>query len=508
MPCQLAFLAVLVCQLGLNGQRPANTAEPPGKSPEESLKSIQVEPGFKVELAATEPLVKDPIAFEWGADGKLWVVEMGDYPLGVDGKGKPGGVVRFLEDTDGDGRYDKQTTFLDGLGFPTGVMPWRNGVLVACAPDIFYAEDRDGDGKADHREVLYHRLWPGEPAAPVERLRAGPGRLGLWCQRRQRRHGPLAEDGQGHPDQRPRFPVSARHRRLRGRERPDPVRPAPRRLGPLVRQQQPQLGLALRPRQPRPQAQSLTTPPPDPRQTLEPDTRLLSDQPHARPVQRPRHGQPRHVGQQPDALPRRPLRPRVCHQPVRQRAGAQPGASDGARARRRELPRPSRAERGRTASSSPPATTGSGRPCSRPAPTEHSGSPICIAPSSSTPNGFPTTGRSGSTSAPAANRGGSIAFIRSTRSPGRSHGWTGSIQPSSWPRSTAPAAGSATRPSGCSCTAAIRPRSRRCELWRRQQNGPRRASRRSGRWPIWAASTSRRRWPASNDPDPEGPRGA
>ena len=46
----------------------------------------------------------------------------------------PGGVVRTLEDTDGDGRYDKATTFLDGLGFPTGLLPWRNGLLVACAP--------------------------------------------------------------------------------------------------------------------------------------------------------------------------------------------------------------------------------------------------------------------------------------------------------------------------------------------------------------------------------------
>ncbi len=56
--------------------------EPRAKSPEASLRSIRVEPGFTVELAAAEPLVKDPIAFDWGADGRLWVVEMGDYPAG------------------------------------------------------------------------------------------------------------------------------------------------------------------------------------------------------------------------------------------------------------------------------------------------------------------------------------------------------------------------------------------------------------------------------------------
>jgi putative membrane-bound dehydrogenase-like protein len=129
--------------------------EPTGKTPEAALKSIRVAPGFVVEQVAAEPLVKDPIAFDWGADGKLWVVEMGDYPLGTDGHGKFGGVVRFLEDQDGDGRYDKETTFLEGLGFPTGIIPWRGGVIVACAPDIFFAEDRDGDGKADYREVLF-----------------------------------------------------------------------------------------------------------------------------------------------------------------------------------------------------------------------------------------------------------------------------------------------------------------------------------------------------------------
>jgi putative membrane-bound dehydrogenase-like protein len=127
---------------------------PPPLSPEESMKRIRLRPGFRIELVAAEPLLHDPVNFEWGADGKLWVVEMLDYPLGLDGKGMPGGRVRFLEDTDGDGRYDRSTVFLEGLSFPTGVMPWRRGVLVSAAPEVLYAEDTDGDGRADLRKVL------------------------------------------------------------------------------------------------------------------------------------------------------------------------------------------------------------------------------------------------------------------------------------------------------------------------------------------------------------------
>jgi putative membrane-bound dehydrogenase-like protein len=163
MPRCFTPLAAILFGLGFLFQGTVIASDPPAMTPEQSLESIQVERGFKIELVASEPLVKDPIAFEWGADGKLWVVEMGDYPLGLDGGGKPGGVVRYLEDTNGDGRYDKQTTFLDGLGFPTGVMPWREGVLIACAPEIFYAEDRDGDGKADHRELLFGGFIEGNP---------------------------------------------------------------------------------------------------------------------------------------------------------------------------------------------------------------------------------------------------------------------------------------------------------------------------------------------------------
>ncbi len=134
---------------------------PAPKNPQEALASFRVRPGFRVELVAAEPVVIDPVAFDWGADGRLWVVEMRDYPLGLDGKGKPGGVVKIFEDVDGHGRYEKATTFLEGIGFPSSVMPWRKGALIAAAPDIFYAEDTDGDGKADIRKILFTGFTEG-----------------------------------------------------------------------------------------------------------------------------------------------------------------------------------------------------------------------------------------------------------------------------------------------------------------------------------------------------------
>jgi putative membrane-bound dehydrogenase-like protein len=136
-------------------------AMPPPKSPEEAHASFQLRPGFRIELVASEPVVVDPVYLDWDAAGRLWVVEIRDYPLGIDGKGKPGGVVKVLDDTDGNGRYDKATPFLENVPFPTSVMPWRKGVLVAAAPDLFYAEDTDGDGRADVRKVLFTGFNPG-----------------------------------------------------------------------------------------------------------------------------------------------------------------------------------------------------------------------------------------------------------------------------------------------------------------------------------------------------------
>jgi putative membrane-bound dehydrogenase-like protein len=126
---------------------PRKAEFPPPKSPAEALAAFRTKANLEVELVAAEPLIVDPVAIDWGADGRLWVVEMHDYPGGMDGKFKPGGRVKVLSNINGN--YDKSTLFLDHLPFPTGIMAWKRGALICAAPDILYAEDTDGDGKAD-----------------------------------------------------------------------------------------------------------------------------------------------------------------------------------------------------------------------------------------------------------------------------------------------------------------------------------------------------------------------
>ncbi|WP_153558020.1 PVC-type heme-binding CxxCH protein [Roseimaritima sediminicola] len=140
---------------------------------DQRLDQIEVAAGFRVETVAAEPLVQDPVDFDWGPDGRLWVVEMADYPLGIDGDRKPGGRVRVLEDRDGDGVYDHSTLFAQRLSTPNGILCWRGGVLVTAAPDVVYLEDTTGDGRADRRDVLYTGFGEGNEQHRVNGLRWG-----------------------------------------------------------------------------------------------------------------------------------------------------------------------------------------------------------------------------------------------------------------------------------------------------------------------------------------------
>jgi mono/diheme cytochrome c family protein/glucose/arabinose dehydrogenase len=123
----------------------------PALSPEEELATLRIAPGFRVELVAAEPLVRDPVALAFDRRGRLWVAEMTGYMPDAEGRGEDAavGAIAVLEDADGDGRMDRRTVFLDGLVLPRALAPLDDGALVIAPPRLLWARDRDGDGRAD-----------------------------------------------------------------------------------------------------------------------------------------------------------------------------------------------------------------------------------------------------------------------------------------------------------------------------------------------------------------------
>src|SRR5207245_10152011 len=121
--------------------------------PEQALKSFKLQAGFRIDLIASEPLVHNPIQIAFDPEGRLWVLEMRGYMPNLEGNGEleKVGSVAVLEDTDGDGRMDKRTVFLDGLVMPRALSLARGGALVAEPPVLWFCQDTDGDGKCDRR---------------------------------------------------------------------------------------------------------------------------------------------------------------------------------------------------------------------------------------------------------------------------------------------------------------------------------------------------------------------
>lgn len=136
----------------LAGQHaPATT---PALSPEEARQKFTVPEGFEMRLFASEPEVVNPVAMTWDERGRLWVVELYEYPLGARPGEKGRDRIKILEDTDADGVADKVSVFVDGLNLATGLALGNGGAYVGQAPDLLFLRDTNGDDKADTREVL------------------------------------------------------------------------------------------------------------------------------------------------------------------------------------------------------------------------------------------------------------------------------------------------------------------------------------------------------------------
>lgn len=134
----------------------------PPKTVAEAMKSFKLEHGFTMQLVSCEPDVIDPIDAAFDEHGRMYVVEMNDYPFLPeqrvqkyrDQRAETWGRIRLLTDTDGDGRMDKSVVFADKLRWPQSVCCSRGGVFVISPPSLYFMKDTDGDGVADLKDAI------------------------------------------------------------------------------------------------------------------------------------------------------------------------------------------------------------------------------------------------------------------------------------------------------------------------------------------------------------------
>ncbi len=128
----------------------------PPLSPAEEMAHFQLAEGFEIELVAAEPLVQDPVYSTFDEMGRLWVIEMRNYMPDIVGTNEldPVGRVKYLEDTNADGKMDKATLFADSLILPRAIQFYPDGVLIAENIPLWFYQDLDADGHADTRTLV------------------------------------------------------------------------------------------------------------------------------------------------------------------------------------------------------------------------------------------------------------------------------------------------------------------------------------------------------------------
>jgi putative membrane-bound dehydrogenase-like protein len=114
---------------------------------DDGLKGYRLAPGFRAQIAASEPMIVNPVTMTWGPDGKLYVSEW------YKGRG-PNDQIKVLSDTDGDGRFDQVKVYIDHLDLPAGICFWDGWTYITLEHDIIRMKDADGDGKWETRQTI------------------------------------------------------------------------------------------------------------------------------------------------------------------------------------------------------------------------------------------------------------------------------------------------------------------------------------------------------------------
>ena len=143
-------------------------------SPEESQKRIELDGPYEAQLVASEPLVLDPVECAWDAQGRMFVADMRDYPLGPPKAGDPWlSRIQLLSDENGDGRMDKAVTFADHLDNVQGLLPYDGGLIATTRTQILFLKDTDGDGRANEIKPLIRGFNPRHSQLQVSAPRWG-----------------------------------------------------------------------------------------------------------------------------------------------------------------------------------------------------------------------------------------------------------------------------------------------------------------------------------------------
>jgi len=135
------------------------SSKAPPLSPQDSIKTMQIQPGYRITSVLSEPHIHEPAAIAWDGNGRLYVVEMRTYMQEIDGKNQLAAVSRVSrhEDTNGDGLYDKHSVFADNLSLPRMILPLLDRVIIreTNTLDLKSYQDTDNDGVADKIETWH-----------------------------------------------------------------------------------------------------------------------------------------------------------------------------------------------------------------------------------------------------------------------------------------------------------------------------------------------------------------